>query len=401
MKKNITIVFCMALFSLLLNKSYAQYSQGTFGYDFDFLHQYQAPSLVVLKDKTGERQIVIVGDYQAKVMTSTAEGLNGSSIGWINYKLIASGVKQEHINAWGGEDRLWMGPEGGQYSIFFKPNMPFIFENWFTPASIDTDSYTLDSKSSNSASYSKHVELTNYQNFHFNIELHRTISLLNNEQMSHDLGMNIPSGIHCVAYKTDNRLTNVGKENWNKKTGVLSIWISGMYKPSDSGIIIIPYKSNLELNDRYFGKVSNARLKVLPQAVLYNADGKSRGKIGIHPKNALPYYGSYDPSRHLLTVIITTISPNEDYVNSIWEKQQYPYKGDAVNAYNDGPLESGGQIGPFYELESSSPGKALKIGQSISHEVTTFHFTGSEELLSPIAKKFLHVDLATVIKVFH
>ena len=52
-------------------------------------------------------------------MTSTAGGDAGQSFGWINRELIASGKMQPHMNVFGGEDRFWMGPEGGQFSIFF------------------------------------------------------------------------------------------------------------------------------------------------------------------------------------------------------------------------------------------------------------------------------------------
>ena len=37
------------------------------------------------------------------------------------------------MNAFGGEDRLWLGPEGGQYSIFFRAGDPFDLEHWQTP----------------------------------------------------------------------------------------------------------------------------------------------------------------------------------------------------------------------------------------------------------------------------
>ena len=32
------------------------------------------------------------------------------------------------MNGFGGEDRFWLGPEGGQFSIFFKKDDPFDLE---------------------------------------------------------------------------------------------------------------------------------------------------------------------------------------------------------------------------------------------------------------------------------
>jgi len=38
-------------------------------------------------------------------------GAHGFSFGWINRELIASGKAMPHINPYGGEERLWLGPE--------------------------------------------------------------------------------------------------------------------------------------------------------------------------------------------------------------------------------------------------------------------------------------------------
>ena len=73
------------------------------------------------------------------------------------------------------------------------------------------------------------------------------------------------------------------------------------------------------------------------------------------------------------------------YVNSMWELQDEPFKGDVVNSYNDGPAEPGAKpLGPFYELESSSMAAALDPGEKISHVHRTFHLQGSEADLDPI-----------------
>jgi hypothetical protein len=50
-----------------------------------------------------------------------------------------------------------------------------------------------------------------------------------------------------------------------------------------------------------------------------------------------------------------------------------PYKGDVINSYNDGPLEDGSQLGPFYEIEASSPALGLKKGMSGSYRQVACH----------------------------
>jgi hypothetical protein len=78
--------------------------------------------------------------------------------------------------------------------------------------------------------------------------------------------------------------------------------------------------------------------------------------------------------------------------------QKQPYNGDAVNAYNDGPLADGTQMGPFYEIESSSPAKELKPGESQEYRQSTFHFEGDFRKLELLAKTILGVQLSDIRK---
>ena len=80
-------------------------------------------------------------------------------------------------------------------------------------------------------------------------------------------------------------------------------------------------------------------------------------------------------------------------MNSKWELQKEPYKGDVVNAYNDGPLPTGVQLGPFYEIESSSSAKELKKGETEDYTETTCHLQGDYESLRQLAKQLLNIDL--------
>jgi hypothetical protein len=153
--------------------------------------------------------------------------------------------------------------------------------------------------------------------------------------------------------------------------------------------------------DDYFGKVSSDRLKVIDNVVYFRGDGKSRGKIGIPPLRAKGVMGSYDAENKVLTVLKCPVPENEkDYVNSLWKLQDKPYAGDAYNSYNDGPLDDGSQLGPFYELETSSPALALKPGEEYSHDQTICHFTGDEQELNKISEKVFGVSLKQITKVF-
>ena len=95
------------------------FEKGTFGYDKAFLKKNYKKS-IVLESNDHKSMLILSPELQGRVMTSTLDGEHGTSFGWLNYELIASKEVKEHINPTGGEDRFWLGPEGGQYSIYFK-----------------------------------------------------------------------------------------------------------------------------------------------------------------------------------------------------------------------------------------------------------------------------------------
>ena len=100
-----------------------------------------------------------------------------------------------------------------------------------------------------------------------------------------------------------------------------------------------------------------------------------------------------DAINKVLTIIQFTMPKGEmDYVNSLWKNQIDPFKGDALNAYTDGPI-NGKQMGKFYELESSSPALSLAPGASQSHIQRTIHLKGSQQDLDAIARKLFGVSL--------
>ena len=53
-------------------------------------------------------------------------------------------------------------------------------------------------------------------------------------------------------------------------------------------------------------------------------------------------------------------------------------------------------MGPFFELESSSPAAALAPGKSLSHTHRTIHLSGSEPALDGVARAMLGVSIADI-----
>jgi hypothetical protein len=381
-------------------------SNHSFSEDVEFLSSHIDP--VLLEAEDGAARVLIAPEYQGRVMTSSAAGGKGTSFGWINYDLIESGEKRDHIHVFGGEDRFWMGPEGGQYAIFFEPDTPFDFEHWQTPPVIDTDAYEVVARSAGAVSFKHQSVVRNWTGFEFTVGIHRKVELLKRTHVEKVLGISLQDDIPMVAYQSVNQLVNQGLQPWRPETGLLSIWILGMYKPSDATTILVPIQAGNEselgprVNAAYFGPVPADRLVVEEEMLYYLGDGRQRGKIGVSPARACEVCGSYDPIQNALTVVQYTLPVGDNrYVNSMWEMQDDPYSGDVVNSYNDGPPEPGAPpLGPFYELETSSPALALSPGESGMHMHRTFHFQGTEQQLDPIARSVFGVGIEKISSVF-
>jgi len=377
-------------------------AQKTFGDDLAFLKNHT--EVVVLSDSSGNCQVAVSPRLQGRVLTSSAEGMDGLSFGWLNRELIVSGQVAQHINVYGGEDRFWLGPEGGQFSIFFKKGNPFDLEHWFTPAPIDTEPFQLVSKSENHAVLKKDMQLENFSGTIFNLHVDREVRVLQYDEAVKALRIVPAKTIKIVAFESHNRLANTGTKVWEKETGLLSIWILGMFNPSPATTVVVPFRTGPEnelgpiVNDAYFGKVPAARLVIKEGVLFFSGDGQYRSKIGLSPQRSKSVLGSFDAVNSVLTIVqYNKPEAVVDYVNSMWQLQDKPYKGDVVNSYNDGPAEPGAKpLGPFYELETSSPAAALKPGKSISHLHRTFHLQGPESDLNPISKAIFGVTVAEI-----
>jgi len=378
--------------------------QGSFVYDLHFLKQHD-DSVVVLSNDSGKAQVIVSPKYQAKVFTSTADGNSGQSFGWVNYKAF-SGTPDAHMNAYGGENRFWLGPEGGKFSLFFKPDSQMVFTNWKTPAPFDSEPWKVVNENNHSVTMQKNMQLTNYKGTNLNISVERSVKILSNAEIAQRLGLSLDTSVKSVAYQTDNVITNDGKSAWTEATGMPCIWMLDMFNPSPATVIIVPYKNlsgapfNKVVTSDYFGQIPPDRLKHNDDMLFLKADGKSRGKLGVVPGYAKPFAGSYDPQHKVLTIIMFDLDSSAKYLNQEWNTTKPSFSGDAVNSYNDGPLADGTQMGPFYEMESVSPAAFLKPGESLSHKHAVFHFTGDEKGLDAIAQKILGVSLEDIQKEF-
>ncbi len=392
----ILIVLGIALFHLGLAQPIV-YEKGTFGYDLTLMQAHYKP--IVLK--SGKSRIALLADFQGRVMTSSSAGDQGESYGWFDRSSIEKGVFAEKNNVLGGEDRLWFGPEYGEFSLFFPHGRAMTGQNLVVPPVMDTESYELVSKTENTAIFFKEAILTNYKNTSFTIAVTRKVSLLKTEEILGRLGIQ-QNGLSIVGFESHNTMKNTGTEDWSKDYGLVCLWSLSAFPSHEDNMVIIPVEEGHHTPvTQYWTKVGKERLRRVGNTILYKADGNHMHKIGLKAEKLCPVLASYSPSKKLLTIVRFSYSGKGDYVNSLWDKNAPPYEGDVINVFNDGPMKERGPFGPLYELETSSEAKALKVGQSIDHKHSTYHFEGTPEQLNKIAKKVLGANLEELMNTFH
>lgn len=371
----------------------------SFAADVGFLQQH-AP-VVVLCGAHGGR-IAVSPTYQARVMTSAVSEA-GQSLGWVNRAQISSGKTGTPFDNYGGEDRFWLGPEGGQFSVFFAPGAPFELPYWQTPSGFQEGAWDVAERGEAFVHFERSFNVKNASGTDFDVAVSRRVELLDGASVTRALGVTPSSQLQWVAFRSDNQLRNAGARAWVPQSGLLSIWSLGMFVPADDTWVIAPFERSGQgpiVSSDYFGALASDRLTVdeTRGVVAFLADGKYRSKIGLSQSRARPVAASYTRSEKRLSIIRYSVPQVPcPYVNSKWEVQAEPFAGDLFNSYNHGTLQPG-QLADvrFYELESSSPGAVLEPGQSLSHEQQTFHFVGEEAALDAVATRVMGVSLSLV-----
>ena len=265
----------------------------TYGDDLSFLDEHG--DVIELSDPSERARVAVVAGYQGRVMTSTSGGAGGPSFGWLNREAIAAKARRPHINAFGGEDRFWLGPEGGQYAIFFAPGDPFDLEHWQTPEPIDWGAWEVVDRSASEVRFRRAIELVNYAGTKLSLEASRVVRMVEPPA----------SGVEAVGFESENTITNTGGNAWTRETGLLSVWVLGMFNPSPSTTVVIPFAAGPEeelgpiVNDAYFGKVPAERLVVHEDKGFSSSRATARSaarSASVLPARS-PMLGSYSARR--------------------------------------------------------------------------------------------------------
>ena len=394
-------------------------------------------------------------------MTSTADGLDGTSYGLIHVAAIDAGPVELGFCFFGGEDQFAISPESGPFSQYhgtetgkstpglgggttIRPRPPRGFQEG--PFMIDTLPPTPQIRMRRS------VEMTNVAGTTFNFDIVRTVRLLNSGDFDRVFGDAVAvsleqADVSVIGFETINTLHNHGAP-LIRESGLVSIQIRSMFNIGLNTIAIVPFRTgdDIELGPAFcadfFGSAPHGRLRSLPQAALLRADSKFRCQIGVSRKRALPFLGSLDFRAGLMTLVTFTIPRNpyrHDYLsNSYCEtlsngvadfvntRERRPtataarrtgkakaktadlfddnpadslYAGEVVRAYNHGPSAPGETpTARFYGFDVFSSAKALDRGESLTHHQYTAHINADNQTLAYIARNVFGVEYDQVFE---
>lgn len=350
--------------------------------------------LYELRTNNGNSRVLVSPEYQGKVLTSSNKGLQGESFGWLNWNALS----QDHLSGaeLGGEDRLWIGPLGSQFSFFYQHITPLSEDNWKVPVSMNAEPYKLLSYDSVKITMEKDMKLTNFIGTKFNLSVNRQIEIYSKLSIEKNLSIKLSDEIDYVAYQSSHRLVNKGNAIQNE-TGLVSLWSAGMFEGSAKGVVIIPLQKVVTKQAifEYMGNLDSSRFEIIDDVILFKADGKYRSKLGIPPHIAKSVYGCYRPELNTLTIIQYALPKGDSlYFNSEVSVQENPYMGEAIPIYNNGPMDYlPTDETSFFELESTSAMKELQTGDTLSHYHRIYHFTASYTKLDELAIEILGISL--------
>ncbi|OFX13510.1 MAG: hypothetical protein A2Z18_07140 [Armatimonadetes bacterium RBG_16_58_9] len=348
------------------------------------------------------RSVLVCPALAGRVMGTSYDGEPGTFGGWIDVKAFQEGINDIWDN-WGGEERYWLCPEGGQFGLMFE-SLPNTFDNYRVQDGINNQAYEVvdTSNQGDSLTMRAEFEMVNAARTRFRVRSTRRITALDESPCVLGSG----DGVECVGFQSESMLTNIGSAPWTKDTGCLAHWHLGQFVLGPRVIAIVPYRqgpfADPPIRRDYFerfcigGVMPENRHSVKDGVALFRADGKVRTKIGQNRSRALGILGSYNLDTDEIILMQYDFYPTLEYAASYWYEQPEPYNGDCISLSAEGPDKPGGPEGRCYELESMSPALLLERGQSFTFRTRTVHIRGPRRAMAGICRGHFGVEVAAL-----
>ena len=196
-----------------------------------------------------------------RVMTSAFSD-NEPGFGLLNREAITRPPVARGFSNYGGEDRLWLAPEGGPYGLFFDPGAKQELANWYVPLAMDGGVRTPTAQDAASISFHERIALKNVEGVAFDLSIDRKIEALGKDELEKLLGAALPEGAKFVAFRTTNKVVNEAKVAL-PADALVAPWILGQFRPSPKTTVLLPYKgAESVIKKDYFGVVPPDRFRL-------------------------------------------------------------------------------------------------------------------------------------------
>jgi len=200
--------------------------------------------VTLLGDREGESRVAVVPDFNGRVMMSGWDDADSPRLGWVNEPVVSGKERNPAFVNYGGAERLWLSPEGGQFALFFKPGDPFDLDHWWTPTTFNSDPYEILDQSDHHIAMARDMRLSNYQGTSFHFRVLRTVAIVERSDLDAKNDFEVPSSVRYVGFTTRNVLTNRGYSPLSMKKGLVSLWILSQFDANRDTWVIFPYKTD-------------------------------------------------------------------------------------------------------------------------------------------------------------
>jgi DUF1680 family protein len=388
---------------------------NSFVEDVDFLRHHA--DVVVLRAE-GCGPVAVSPRLSGRVMTSAFDD-NAPGFGLVNRAAILEGPVARGFANYGGEDRLWLSPEGGPHGLFFDPGVEQTTESWTVPDAMDgrARGNRRDGSMETGVAFSPQlVLLVDATGRDVRVQVERTVEALSRSEVAELLGTKLDpvdastsvrtggsvQSTSVVAFRSTNTISWLGEPAPGALVGP---WVLGQFTPTDRTTVLFPFRGDAAGPDAgpedaaraavrrdYFGVVPDERfalqLPAGPKAfglARFTGDSRLRSKIGLSRAGATGWIGAWDEDRGVLTLVNHTLPPPGAPVPDCDWKVPNPRaaQGDVATSYNHGGSPR------FFELESLGAALPVEAGASATHVHTTIHLGGDRESLFTIARAVL------------
>lgn len=369
---------------------------------------------VVLTGRDGNRVVVVTPGLVGRVLCTGFDGVGGPTASWIDEGQLRKGATPPAPGArwanFGGEERVWFGPEGGRFGLFFPPGQEQKHANYLVPEAMNSLAYQVEHGPgvATSVMFSAAVHLVNYQDRPIDLQVTRQVEVL--DWCPFTLGLD--NEVEFVGFQSRTYVKNAGVRALTRQTGTACVWTLGIHPAREHSVVVLPFRGGpdaewgepllteyLKTGTVDFSHIPAGRRPsdywaVKPRCALIKASGSAQNKLEMSPQRTLGRMAAVDLTGGTLTAVEFPTYPELDYCAPFWVPYAGdPFRGSALSVFVLGRWHG---VEPFFELECFSPALFLHPGQEYCHMSRTWHLRGDKAALAAACERSFFADFRAI-----